>query len=105
VRLLHLLAFATGGPGFAVTFGLFVLGISLAGGLTRQLPRWLMGLGLAIGVLGELSSLSLLADAAAVLLPLTRFPGLIWLVGVALCLPASRERQPAPERAPAPVGG
>jgi hypothetical protein len=103
VRLLHLLAFATGGPGFAVTFGLFVLGISLAGGLTRRLPRWLMWFGLAIGVLGELSSLSLLADAAAVLLPLTRFPGLVWLVSVSVCLPASRERQPAPEREPEPV--
>jgi hypothetical protein len=101
VRLLHLFAFATGGPGFAVTFGLFVLGISLAGGLSRQLPRWLMGFGLAIGVLGELSSLSLLADSAAVLLPLTRFPGLVWLVSVGVCLPASRERQPAPEREPA----
>jgi hypothetical protein len=105
VRLLHLLAFATGGPGFAVAFGLFVLGISLAGGLSRQLPRRLMGFGLAIGVLGELSSLSLLADSAAVLLPLTRFPGFIWLVSVGVCLPASRERQPAPARGPAPVEG
>jgi hypothetical protein len=103
VRLLHLLAFATGGPGFAVTFGLFVLGISLAGGLSRRLPRWLMWLGLAIGGIGEVSSLSLLADAAAVLLPLTRFPGLIWLVSVGVCLPASRERQPASE--PMPVEG
>jgi hypothetical protein len=105
VRLLHLFAFATGGPGFAVTFGLFVLGISLAGGLTRRLPRWLMWFGLAIGVLGELSSLSLLADAAAVLLPLTRFPGLVWLVSVSVCLSASRERQPAPEREPEPAEG
>ena len=100
VRVLHVLAFATGGPGFAVTFGLLVLGVSLAGGLTRRLPRWLMGFGLALGVTAQLSSLSLLSNAAAVLLPLTRFPGLIWLVCVALCLPGSRERQPAAEREP-----
>ena len=103
VRLLHLLAFATGGPGFAVTFGLLVLGVSLAGGLTRQLPRWLMRLGIAIGVLAELSSLSLLANEAAFLLPLTRFPGLIWLVCVGATLPASRRRERAPEPGPSSV--
>ncbi len=105
VRLLHLLAFATGGPAFAVTFGLFVLGISLAGGLSRRLPSWLMWLGIAIGVIGELSSLSLLADSLALLLPLTRFPGLIWLVCVGVCLPASRERQALPEHQPAHAQG
>jgi hypothetical protein len=96
-RLLHLLAFATGGPGFAVTFGLLVLGVSLAGGLTRHLPRWLMRFGIAIGVLAELSSLSLLVNEAALLLPLTRFPGLIWLVSVGVTLAASRARERAPE--------
>jgi hypothetical protein len=105
VRVLHVLAFATGGPGFAVTFGLLVLGVSLAGGLTRRLPGWLMWFGLALGVVAELSSLSLLSNTAAVLLPLTRFPGLIWLVSVAVCLPAAGERRPAHEREPAPVAG
>jgi hypothetical protein len=105
VRLLHLLAFATGGPAFAVTFGLLVLGVSLAGGLTQRLPSWLMWLGIAIGVIAELSSLSLLADSLAVLLPLARFPGLIWLVCVGVCLPAARERQALPEHQPAHAQG
>src|SRR5436190_1883060 len=90
-RLLHLLAFVSGGPGFAVTFGLLVLGVSLAGGLTRRLPRWLMWGGIAIGVVAELSSLSLLATAAAFLLPMARFSGLLWLIAVGVCLPAVRE--------------
>jgi hypothetical protein len=89
-RALHLLAFAAGGPAFAVTFGLFVLGVSLAGGLSRHLPRWLMRLGLAVGVLGQLASLSVLWSPAAMLLPLVRFPGLVWLVSVGACLPAHR---------------
>jgi hypothetical protein len=93
-RLLHLLTFATGGPGFAVTFGLLVLGVSLAGGLSRRLPRWLMWFGIAIGVCAELSSLSLLSNTAAILLPLARFPGLSWLIAVGVCLPARREREP-----------
>jgi hypothetical protein len=94
-RVLHLLAFATGGPGFAVLFGLLVLGVSLAGGLTRRLPRWLMWLGIAIGVVAELSVLCLLAPPAALLLPLARFPGLIWLTCVSLLLPSRRPAQAA----------
>jgi hypothetical protein len=94
-RALHLLAFAAGGPAFAVTFGLFVLGVSLAGGLSRQLPRWLMRLGLAIGILGELASLSVLWSPAAILLPLVRFPGLLWLASVGACLPATRKSEAA----------
>jgi hypothetical protein len=70
-----------------------VLGVSLAGGLTRRLPRWLMWVGISIGVVGELSSLSLVLNAAAYLLPLTRFPGLFWLLAVSLTLPARRERE------------
>jgi len=89
-RALHLLAFGAGGPGFAVTFGLLVLGVSLAGGLTRRLPRWLMWLGIAIGIVAELSSLSLLFNWAAFLLPIARFPGLVWLACVALLLPRTR---------------
>lgn len=97
-RLLHLLTFATGGPGFAVTFGLLVLGVSLAGGLSRRLPRWLMWFGIVIGVVAELSSLSLLSNTAAILLPLARFPGLLWLLAVAACLPTAREREPRQTR-------
>jgi hypothetical protein len=104
-RLLHLLTFATGGPGFTAMFGLLVLGVSLAGGLTGRVPRWLMRFGIAIGVLGELSSLSLLASEAAILLPLTRFPGLIWLVWVGATLPGSRQREPAlASREPSVIG-
>jgi hypothetical protein len=89
VRVLHLLAFASGGPGFVLAFGIFVLGVSLAGGLTRNLPRGLMWFGVVVGVLAELSSVSLLSDAAAVLLPLARFPGLIWMLLVGVFLPRS----------------
>jgi len=46
---------------------------------------------LVIGCIGELSSLSLVLTPAAVLLPLTRFVGLIWLLGVSARLPAARQ--------------
>jgi hypothetical protein len=87
VTLLHWLAFATGGPGFTVLFGLFVAGVSLSGGLTQHLPRWLMWFGLAIAAVGELSVLTLIAPVASLSIPLTRFPGLVWLLCVGALLP------------------
>jgi len=94
VRALHLLAFATGGPGFSMMFGLLVLGVSLAGVLavsgSRRLPRWLLWFGLVLGVVAELSSLSLLSNTAAFLLPLVRFPGFVWLIAVGVTMPTAR---------------
>jgi hypothetical protein len=52
-----------------------------------------MWLGVFIGVSAELSSLSLLSSTAAFLLPIARFPGLVWLVCVALLLPRARGAQ------------
>jgi hypothetical protein len=89
-RLLHLVAFGAGGPAFSAMFGLLVAGVSLAGGITRRLPKWLMWFGLAIAVVAELSTLSLLVDGLAFLLPAARFPGLGWLIWVGVLMPRSR---------------
>jgi hypothetical protein len=85
---LYRLSFALGGPGFSVPFGILVLGIAIPGGLSGLLPRWLFLLGLAIGVVGELSWLDLFFPQALFLVPLTRFLGFGWLVLVGLRLPA-----------------
>ena len=92
----HLFAFATGGPGFVVPFGLLVAGVSLTGGLSRYLPRWLMGLGLVIAAVAELSSLSIALPIAMYLLPLARFPGFVWLIAVGATLPATKRRAERP---------
>ena len=83
VRALQLLTFTLGGPGFAVFFGLLAAGVSVTSGVGRLLPRWLVWLGLACALCGELSALTLLSLKAAVFIPLTRFPGLVWLIGAA----------------------
>jgi hypothetical protein len=93
-RALQLASFAAGGPAFAVGFGLLAAGVSLTGGLRGNLPRWAMWLGLCVAAAGELSTLSLVFLPAAVLLPLTRFPGLVWLIAVAFLLPDSRGGTP-----------
>jgi len=87
-RVLQLLVFATGGPGHVVSLGLLLAGVSIAGGLTRRLPRWVMWFGIVLAVFAELSSLTLLTEYAALFIPLARFPAFIWILCVAFTLPA-----------------
>jgi len=87
VRALHLLCFAAGGPGYVVPFGLLIAGIALVGGLQGFLPRWLMASGLVIALIAELSFLTFVLPGAAYLLPIARFPGLVWLVVASALLP------------------
>jgi hypothetical protein len=62
-------------------------------------PFWIAGLALA--VIAELSTIALLSEPAAVLLPIARFGGLAWLVGAAALLPARRSTPNlTPERTP-----
>jgi hypothetical protein len=102
VRALHLLAFATGGPGYVVPFGLLVAGVAVTGGLSRKLPRWVMWSGLFVASAAELSSLSIAFAPAMYLLPLARFTGLVWLVVVGALLPSTRASQ-TPHHAPEPT--
>jgi hypothetical protein len=105
VRALHLLAFAAGGPGFVVPFGLLIAGVAVTGGLARKVPRWVMWSGLAVAAVAELSSLSIVLAPAMYLLPLARFTGFIWMIVAGATLPATRgSRAPrAPATAPARV--
>jgi hypothetical protein len=102
LRALHLLSFATGGPGFIAPFGLLVAGVSVSGALARKLPRWVMWFGLVIAAVAELSSLTILTPVAAYLLPVARFPGLIWLIVVGATLPVTRAGRGASGPAPVP---
>jgi len=89
VRLLQALSFAGGGPGFAVTFGLFIAGVSVTAGLYRLIPRWIMVLGLVVAVAGELASFTLVYWNAAFCIPVARFLGILWMLAVAITLPRS----------------
>jgi hypothetical protein len=89
-RALHLLAFATGGPGYVVPFGLLVAGISVAAGLQGFAPRWLMLFGLGIAAVAELATLVLVLPAAAILLPIARFSGFVWMICAGVLLPKAR---------------
>jgi hypothetical protein len=90
VHALHLLAFATGGVAYVVPVGLLVAGISVTGGLSRLLPKWLMWFGLAVAAVAEVSSLSLLVAPVMYLLPMARFPAFVWMICVGALLPKMR---------------
>ncbi len=92
VHALHLLAFATGGVGYVVPVGLLVAGISVTGGLSKLLSRWVMWFGLLLAALAELSALSLVVTLAMYLLPVARFSAFVWMICVGALLPKTRGR-------------
>jgi hypothetical protein len=96
LRALYYLVFSIGGVGFSVPMGLLIAGLSVPAAILKLLPKWLVVSGFALGVIGELSALSLVIPKALFLIPLTRFPGFIWLVAAGFALPASLKRQGMP---------
>jgi hypothetical protein len=87
VAVLQAIGFDSGGPGFAVFLGLFVAGVSVAGGLRKLIPRWLMWLGFVVAATGELSTFTLLDFTAGYFIPVARFLSIVWMAGLALNLP------------------
>jgi hypothetical protein len=87
IRTLYYITFAVGGAGYSVPLGLLIAGISVPSGFMKLLPKWLVAFGLLIGVCGELSWFSLIFPKAIYLIPLTRFPGFIWLIAAGFMLP------------------
>jgi hypothetical protein len=105
-RAVHYLTFITGGPGNVAGIGLLVLGIALAGWFGGLLPRGLTIVGLVIALIAQLSMFVMLSPALGVLLPIARFPGLLWLIAAGFMLPrgrASVEASPQQTRAPHPA--
>jgi hypothetical protein len=60
----------------------------------KLLPKWLVASGFALGIIGELSALNLVIPQALFLIPLTRFPGFVWLIAAGFALPASPRSAP-----------
>jgi len=86
LRAFYYLAFAFGGPGFSVPLGLLIAGVCIPATFLKLLPRWLIVFGLVLAVIGELSWFNLILPQALLLIPLTRFPGFIWLIATGFLL-------------------
>jgi hypothetical protein len=90
VRALFFLSFLFGGNAFAVGFGLLIAGVSITSHFARLLPSWLNAFGMFIAVAGELASLGLVMSPANFLIPITRYLGFVWLLLIAVKMPATR---------------
>jgi len=88
---LYFLSYVFGGPGFSIPMGLLIAGVSVAAGFRRLLPKWIVIFGLLLAAAGELSWLHLLFFPKLLfLIPLTRFPGFIWLIVAGFAMPVAR---------------
>ena len=91
-RALYYMGFAIGGVGYSVPLGLLIAGVSVSAGLSCLLPKWFAAIGLALALCGELSAFNLVFPKLLPLIPLTRFPGFIWLIAAGFMLPATRRQ-------------
>ncbi|HKB90488.1 MAG TPA: hypothetical protein VKC60_08225 [Opitutaceae bacterium] len=89
LRALYYLSFALGGPGYSVPLGLLMAGVCVPALFLKLLPKWIVILGLILAVFGELSYFDLITSKALPLIPLTRFPGFVWLIAAGFALPKS----------------
>lgn len=90
LQALYWLTQGFGGAGFSVPFGLLVAGVTIPAAFMRLIPTWLVVLGIAIAICGELSWLYMMVPSALPLVPLARFPGFVWIIAIGLLLPDSR---------------
>jgi hypothetical protein len=89
-QALYRISFGLGGPGFSVPFGILIAGVSITAGFYRLLPRWVVVMGIVIAIIGELSWFEIVNIKLLPLIPLTRFPGFIWMIATGFLLPRRR---------------
>lgn len=84
---LYSFAFGLGGVGYSAPAGLLIAGIAIPAGFSRLLPKWMVVTGIVLAAIGEASTLTLLFPKLVLLIPLTRFPGFLWLIAAGFALP------------------
>lgn len=92
LHALYWLVQGFGGAGFSVPFGILVAGVTIPAAFMRLVPKWIVMLGIGVAICGGLSWLFLMVPGALPLVPLTRFPGFVWIIAMALTLPGSTAR-------------
>lgn len=89
MRAIQLLGFGSGGIAFTAALGLFMAGISVPCLFGGYAPKWVAWLGLILAGIAELSTLSLVIPQAVLLLPVVRFPSMIWMLAMGFSLQAN----------------
>lgn len=96
LQALYWLVQGLGGVGFSVPFGILAAGITIPAAVMKLIPKWVAILGIAIAICGEVSWLYLMIPGTLPLVPLTRFPGFVWLIAIGLVLPDAIPRTSPP---------
>jgi hypothetical protein len=91
LQALYRVSFGLGGPGYSVFFGLLAAGISVTAGLYKLLPKWIVILGWVVA--GEPSWFEILNVKLLPLIPLTRFPGFVWMIAAGFSLSKLRREE------------
>ena len=61
-------------------FGLLAAGISIPAAFSKLLPKWVIILGFFVAAVGVISWFEILSVRLLPLIPLTRFPGFVWII-------------------------
>ncbi|GAA1026213.1 MULTISPECIES: hypothetical protein [Amycolatopsis] len=85
------LSFTTGAAVQVATTGLLTAAVSA--GARDRLPKWLAWFGLGVAALSVLSMLSVLAKGFSPFLPIGRYLGMAWFLGLAALLPRRAGRR------------
>ena len=86
-KALYYVSFGFGGFGYSVPLALLMAGVSVPALFYRLVPKWMSILGLVVAVFGVLSWFSIVLTPAMFFIPLTRFPGFVWMIAVGFALP------------------
>lgn len=92
VRVVFDASWATGAPAHVVFLGLLAAGVAVPALFAGLLPRPFVIIGLVFAAIAELSTLSLAINSLSFLLPIGRFPLLLWLIVAGFLLPRTRRR-------------
>jgi hypothetical protein len=87
LRVTSLFGHATGTFGHTAAIGLLIAGVSVPELAFGLVPAWIGWLGLATAAVAELSAAALVVPAAEILVPVARYPALVWLIATGLTLP------------------
>jgi len=91
-KALYYVSFGFGGFGYSVPLALLMSGVSVPLLFYRVVPKWIPILGLILAGFGVVSWLSLGFAPAMFFIPLTRFPGFVWMIAVGFAMPAMAQR-------------
>ena len=91
-KALYYVSFGFGGFGYSVPLALLMSGVSVPLLFYRVVPKWIPILGLIVAGFGVVSWLSLEFVPAMFFIPLTRFPGFVWMIAVGFAMPTAARR-------------